>query len=181
MGARQFDYYIFIDYFEDFLGYLIIEKEKVLEIMPKISKFAHYKELKHKSSYLHSIKKIIDKNCINSYLNKIKIRKTQETPEIYSDILEFLNIHHNCLIFISVDNKQYLNFEKIVKIIDGKNTRVVKESELKIDSPEYEIRRSVNPTNHVKRGIRQVLFPHKYIKDIELLNLSLYNSLFGEG
>jgi len=138
MGAKQFDYYIFIDYSEEFLGYLIIENGKKKEIMPKISKFAHYKELKYKSAYLHSIKKIIEKNQICSYF-KLKIRKTTDTPEIYSDILEFLNNHQNCLIFISVDNKQYLNFEKIVKIIDGKNTRVIKESELKKDTEEYKI------------------------------------------
>src|SRR3989344_2576223 len=114
MSARQFDYYIFIDYFEDFLGYLIIEKEKVLEIMPKISKFAHYRSLKHKSSYLHSIKKIIEKNEVLSYLSKVKIRTTNETPEIYSDILEFLNEHNNCLLFICIDNKQYSNFKKLV-------------------------------------------------------------------
>ena len=59
MGARQFDYYVFIDYSENFLGYLIIEKEKISEIIPKISKFSHYKELKHKHAYVHSIKNII--------------------------------------------------------------------------------------------------------------------------
>jgi len=139
MGARQFDYYIFIDYSENFLGYTIIEKEKIRGFLPKISKFAHYKELKYKSSYLRSIKKVIGKNKVLSYLLKTKIRKTTETPEIYSDILEFLKNHDNCLIFISVDDKQYSNFEKLVKIIDGKNTKVVKESKLKKDTPEYRL------------------------------------------
>ena len=139
MGAQEFDYYIFIDYSEDYLGYSVIERAKVKEILPKISKFAHYRDLKYKSSYLKSIKSLIEKNSLRSFFCKLKIRKTTETPEIYSDILEFLNTHQNCLVFISVDNKQYLNFEKIVKIIDGKNTKVVKESELKKDSFEYKI------------------------------------------
>ena len=90
MGAKQFDYYVFIDYSENFIGYLIIENMKIRDFLPKISKFAHYKELKHKHAYLQSIKKVIDKNNILSYPLKTKIRKTTDTPEIYSDILEFL-------------------------------------------------------------------------------------------
>ncbi len=58
MKTEQFDYYIFIDYSEDYLGYLIIEREKIKEFLPKISKFAHYRELKNKSAYLKSIKRI---------------------------------------------------------------------------------------------------------------------------
>ena len=139
MGAKQFDYYVFIDYSENFLGYLIIENSKIKEFLPKISKFAHYKEVKHKSAYIHSIKKILDKNKVLSYPLKTKIRKTADTPEIYSDILEFLKKHDNCLVFISVDNKQYSNFERLVKIIDGTNTKVVRESELKKDSFEHKI------------------------------------------
>lgn len=139
MGARVFDYYIFIDYSENLLGYLIIENCKINEFLPKISKFAHYKKLKHKHSYLRSIRKIIEKNEILSYILKTKIRTVSYTPEIYSDILEFLKMQNNCLIFISVDNKQYSNFEKLVKVIDGTNTKVVRESELKRDSFEYKI------------------------------------------
>ena len=139
MGAKQFDYYIFIDYSENLLGYMIIEKSRIPEFLLKISKFAHYKELKHKSAYLHSIKKIIEKNMVLSYMLKIKIRKTTDTPEIYSDILEFLKEYDNCLIFISVDNKQYSNFERLVSIIDGKDIKVVKESDLREDTPEYKM------------------------------------------
>jgi len=151
MGTKQFDYYIFIDYSENFLGYLIIEKEKISEFLPKISKFAHYKDLKHKSAYLHSIKKIIDKNKILSYPLKTKIRTTKETPEIYSDILEFLKKHDNCLIFISVDNKQYSNFERLVKIIDGDNTKVVRESELRKDTFEYKISLVIDTLLNIER------------------------------
>lgn len=137
MGVKQFDHYIYIDYSENILGYMIVEKDKIAEFLPKISKFAHYKDLKHKREYIHSIKRVIEDNQILSYLLKHKIKGVVSTPEIYSDILEFLKGHKNCLIFISVDNKQYSNFEKLVKIIDGINTKVVRESELKKDTFEY--------------------------------------------
>lgn len=135
----EFDYYIFIDYSENLLGYLIIEYIKIIDLYPKISKFGHYNELKCKSSYLQSIKKIIEKNEIKKYFLRLKIRQIRETPEIYSDILEFLNNHNNCLIFILIDNKQYSNFERLVKIINRQNIKIVKESELKKDSKEYKI------------------------------------------
>ena len=139
MGAKEFDYYVFIDYSENYLGYLIIENGKVREFLPKISKFAHYRELKHKKAYLDSIRKVVDKNKVCSHFCRLKIRKTEATPEIYSDILDFLKKHDNCLVFICVDNKQFINFKKLVSIIDGKNIKVIKESELKKHTPEYKI------------------------------------------
>jgi hypothetical protein len=39
---HEFDYYMYIDYSENLLGYLIIENIKVKELLPNISKFAHY-------------------------------------------------------------------------------------------------------------------------------------------
>jgi len=139
MGEKEFDFYVFIDYSEDYLGYLVIEGDKIKDFIPKISKFAHYRELKHKKAYLDSIKKIVEKNNVCSHFCKLKIRKTEATPEIYSDILEFLKKHDNCLIFVSVDNKQFINFQKLVNIVDGKNTKVIKESQLKKHSIEYKI------------------------------------------
>lgn len=139
MGSKEFDYYIFIDYSENYLGYLIIEKERIKEFLPKISKFSHYRKLKHKKAYLNSIRKIVDKNNICSHFCRLKIRKTEATPEIYSDILDFLKKHDNCLVFICVDDKQFRNFNKIVHIIDGKNIKVIKESKLKKHTPEYKI------------------------------------------
>ena len=136
---REFDYYIYIDYSENYLGYLIIENQKIKGFLPKISKFAHYRELKHKKAYLNSIRKIVDKNKICSHFCRLKIRKTETTPEIYSDILNFLKKHDNCLIFICVDNKQFINFKKLVRIIDGKNIKIIKESDLKKHTPEYKI------------------------------------------
>ncbi len=139
MGAKTFDYYIFIDYSEDLLGYLVIEQKMISEIIPKISKFAHYKTLKYKRAYIHSIKKIIEKHELKQYFCKLKIKNVRETPEIYADLAEFLKSHSNCIIFISVDDKQYSNFERLVEAIDGKKNRVVRESNLKQDTFEYKI------------------------------------------
>ena len=139
MGAKEFDYYMFIDYSENYIGYLIIEKEKIKKFLPKISKFKHYRELKRKKAYLNSIRKIIAKNNVCSHFCRLKIRKNESTPEIYSDILDFLKKHNSCLVFICVDDKQFSNFNKLVHIIDGKDIKVIKESKLKKDTPEYRI------------------------------------------
>jgi len=54
------------------------------------------------------------------------------------DVLEFLKKHENCIIFISVDNRQYPTFRKMVNIVDGKNIIVKQESELVKGTPEYQ-------------------------------------------
>lgn len=136
---KEFDYYIFIDYSENILGYMIIEESKVKELSQKISKFAHYRELKHKSTYIHSIKKRIEKDRLNQYLSKLKIKKIVDCPEIYADIAIFLKNHDNCIIFVSIDDKQYSNFERFVNAFNSKSIKVVKESQLKQNSIEYRI------------------------------------------
>lgn len=134
---KEFDYYIFIDYSENLIGYSIIEKTKLKELLPKISRFAHYKELKYKSAYIHSIKKIIEKKKIGSDILKIKIREMRQNLEIYSDVLDFIKKHDNCIIFVSIDNHEFSNFRKLVNITDGEKTKVVEESQLKKRSIEY--------------------------------------------
>jgi uncharacterized circularly permuted ATP-grasp superfamily protein len=151
MKKVLFDYYIFIDYSENFLGYMIVEKNKLYSFIPKISKFAHYKELKCKSSYLKSIKSRIKKERIIQDILKVKIKEIRETPEIYADLVEFLHKHNNCLIFISVDNKQYSNFERLVKNLDGENKKIVKESQLKKDSKEYRMSLVLDTLLNIKR------------------------------
>jgi len=136
---KEFDYYIFIDYSENILGYMIIEHNKIKEFLPKISKFEHYRKLKHKSAYIHSIKKRIERDRLREYLIKLKIKKVMDSPEIYADIAVFLKNHQNCIIFISIDNKQYSNFERFVKVINDKTTKIVNESQLKTDSKEYKL------------------------------------------
>lgn len=135
---REFDYYIFIDFSENLIGYDIIENKKLKELLPKISKFAHYKQLKHKRAYIHSIKKRIEKERILSYFIKYKIKELYKNTEIYADVLEFIKKYDNCIIFISIDDRQYKAFNKLVGFVDGKRVVVKKESELIKGTPEYQ-------------------------------------------
>jgi len=148
---KKFDYYIFIDYSENLLGYMIVDNKKVPELIQKISKFAHYRDLKHKSSYIKSIKKRIKKENILSFILKTKIRGLTDNLEIYSDVLDFLKKHDNCLIFVSVDDREYQNFRKVVNIVDGEKTVVKKESELKKESMEYKLSLVLDTLLNIKR------------------------------
>ncbi len=148
---KEFDYYIFVDYSENLLGYMIVERTKIKDFVSKISKFGHYRELKNKGAYIHSIKKIIEKNNVLSYISKFKIKNVINTPEIYSDVLEFIKTHSNCIVFVSVDDKQYSNFERLVKIIDGKNIKIVQESCLKIGSIEYKMSLVIDTLLNIER------------------------------
>ena len=139
MGAKEFDYYIFIDYSENLIGYIIIKREKIKDCLLKISRFRHYKEARQRKLYLKKVKITFKKKNLLDYFLKKKIRNVLETPEIFADVGEFLKKNKESSIFISVDNRQCKNFEKFVKIIDGKNVRVAKESELKKNTFEYKI------------------------------------------
>ena len=82
MGAKEFDYYVFIDYSEGILGYMIIENGKMKDLLPKILKFGHYRKIRHKASYIRSIQNRIDREGIKEYLFKLKIKKVVDSPEI---------------------------------------------------------------------------------------------------
>lgn len=136
---KEFDYYIFIDYSENLIGYSIIEKDKLKELLPKIARFRHYRKARDKKLYLKNIKNTIAREDIKSCFLRLKIKEMSKNMEIYLDVLEFLKKHENCIIFISVDNKQYPNFRKLVNVADGANTVIKQESELRKDTPEYQI------------------------------------------
>lgn len=136
---REFDYYIFIDRSESLISYAIIERQKLKELLPKISRFRHYRTTKNRKLYLKHIRKTIERDNIKSSFLKLKIKKIYRNIEIYSDVLEFLKKHENCIIFISVDNSQYLAFRKMVGIIDGENIVIKQESELREGTPEYQV------------------------------------------
>src|SRR3989344_4794641 len=134
------DYYIYLDYSETLVGYLIIQKENVEEILPKISKLHHYKDIKNKKSYIQSIKKIFDKNEIEQYLLKCKIKGLKDNLSIFVEILDFVKNHDNCKIFASIDNNQFIAFTGLLKMIPHKeHITVVKESDLKKGSAEYRL------------------------------------------
>jgi len=134
---KEFDYYIFIDYSENLIGYSIIENKKLKELIPKISRFKHYRVARDKKLYLKNIKKTIKRDNLKSSFLKLKIKEIYKNMEIYLDILEFLKKHENCIIFISVDNSQYLTFRKMVNIVDGENIIIKQESELVEGTSEY--------------------------------------------
>ena len=135
---KEFDYYIFVDFSENLIGYSIISKDKLKELIPKISRFKHYKNADNKKLYLKNIKKTIKRDNIASSFLKLKIKDMHKNMEIYLDILEFLKTHENCIIFISVDNRQYPAFRKMVNIVDGENIVIKQESELIKGTAEYQ-------------------------------------------
>ncbi|MEK6860626.1 MAG: hypothetical protein AABY07_01525 [Nanoarchaeota archaeon] len=148
---EKLDYYIFVDYSGDLIGHVIIDSKKVSELIQKISRFAHYRNLKHKDKYIKSIKERIKKENILSYILRTKIRKLRDNLEIYSDVIDFVKKHNNCSVFISVDDKQYLSFKKIIDTIDGKNVTVVQESKLKKHSKEDRMSLIIDTLLNIKR------------------------------
>jgi hypothetical protein len=134
---KEFDYYIYIDYSENLIGYSIIEKLKIRELLPKISKLAHYKKIVYKRAYISAIRKRFEREGITKFLLKWKIRSIRENIEIFSDVLEFIKYYDNCAIFLSVDNNQYKSFLKLFEIIPHKeHVELLQESSLKKDSIE---------------------------------------------
>lgn len=137
MGAKEFDYYIFIDYSVNLVGYSIIEKSKLRELLPRITRFRHFKDAHDNKLYLKNVKKTIDRENILSYFLRVKMKNICKNMEIYLDILEFLKKHDNCIIFISVDNHEFPSFRKMVNIVDGDNVTIRLESELRPGTAEY--------------------------------------------
>jgi len=136
---KEFDYYIYVDYSENLIGYTIIEKKEVKDLLLKISKLKHYKGLKHKREYLNSMKKLFVREKIDSLLFRKKIKSLRDNMEIFIDILEFIKKHDNCIIFVCIDDYQFRKFRKMVRLIDGEKTKIVKESSLKKGSCEYQM------------------------------------------
>ncbi len=139
MDSKKFDYYIFIDYSENLIGYNIIEESKIPFLVPKIQRFRHYNKAKNKKIYIKNIRESIKRENILSYFIRNKIKHISQNMEIYADVLEFLKNHKNCIIFVSIDNQQYPAFRKIVNVLDGNKVRIEQESELKENSLEYKL------------------------------------------
>jgi hypothetical protein len=135
---KEFDYYIFVDYSENLIGCSIIEKDKLKELLPKILRFRHYKEAKDRKLYLKNVNKTIKRESVKSSFLKLKIKALHKNMEIYLEVLEFIKKHENCIIFVSVDDRQYLAFRKMVNIVDGENVIIKQESELIKRTPEYQ-------------------------------------------
>lgn len=155
--TKEFDYYIYIDYSDYLIGYSIIEKNKIKELLPKISKIGHYKQIVHKKPYLIAIKNRFEKEKITSFLFKWKIRNMRENSEIFSDILKFIQENNNCIIFLSVDNNQYKAFLKLFEIVPHQNhVEIVKENCLKEYSIECRLSYIIDNLLNLKRTNRNI-------------------------
>ena len=87
-GERNFDYYIYVDYSENLIGYIIIERNKIEELIPKISRFRHYRQSKNRKIYLKHINDTIKKEKIYSSLLEFKIKEMHESIEVYANVLD---------------------------------------------------------------------------------------------
>ena len=136
---KQFDYYIFIDFSENLIGYNVIDKGKIKELLSKTNKFGHYREARNKSLYIKNVRNTFKREKLQQYFVKGKIRNIRDNISIFMDVGEFIKKHSNCIIFLSIDDKQYSAFKKFVEIIDGDNIKVLKESQLKKKTIEYSL------------------------------------------
>ena len=147
---KQFDYYIFIDYSENLIGYNIISKDKAKELLPKILRFRHYRGSLGRKIYLNHIKNTIKRDRIRTYFEKIKIVSIRENIELFAEVLEFIKKHDRSIIFISVDDFQYKAFRKLVYVVNDK-TQVIKESQLKVGSIEYQLSLVIDNLLNIER------------------------------
>lgn len=148
---KEFDYYIFLDFSENLIGYNIIYKDKIKELMPKINKFRHYKSSKNRKVYLNHIKDAIKRDNIKSYFEKMRIKNIKDNLEIFIEISQFVKLHENCIIFICVDDFQYRAFRKIVDLVDDTKTEIIRESQLKKDSMEYKLSLIIDNLLNIER------------------------------
>ena len=136
---KEFDYYIFIDYSENLIGYNIIHKKEIKELLLKTSKFRHYRQARNKSLYIKNIRNTFNREEIQRHFVEGKIRNIKDNIGIFIEVGEFIKKNSNCIIFLSVDDKQFSAFEKFVKIITVENIKVLKESQLKEKTIEYSL------------------------------------------
>lgn len=146
------DYYIYLDYSESLVGYTIIQKDNAEKLLPRISKFHHYKDIKNKKSYIQSIKKVFDKNNIDYYILKLKIKTLKDNLSIFVEILDFVKKYDNCKIFASIDNNQFIAFTRLLELIPHKShVTIVKESDLKKGSMEYRLSLIIDTKLNIER------------------------------
>jgi len=148
---KEFDYYIFIDFSEDLIGYAIISRNNLKELFPKITKFAHYSKLRHKKEYISSIKKRIEKENILSYFASHKIERLYKNLQIYADILDFIRNHQSCIIFISVDNRQFKSFNRLIRFVNTNKVIIKQESDLVKGTMEYRASLVLDTLLNIKR------------------------------
>ena len=147
----HFDYYLYLDYSGDLVGYIIIKKEKISNLLPKITKLHYYKDIKNKKSYISSIKKVLDKNKIIGGFLKTKICKVKDNLYLFVEIVDFVKIKFNEKIFISIDDNQFRAFERLISTMQYRNIKIVKESTLKKGSTEYKLSLIIDTLLNIER------------------------------
>lgn len=155
MDKDEFDYYIFIDYSENLLGYILLSKENFNRIQNNLSKLKHYTEVRHKKPYIDSMKKLFEKNKILDSLDKYRIVELRQNVEMCSEIFDFCKRNSDSRFFISVDDRQYRGFMNLSKIIDGKKFCIIKEGKLKKGSKEYQTNKIIDTLLNIKRRIEK--------------------------
>lgn len=151
---KKFDYYIYIDYSKNLVGYAIIEKEKINILLPKLSKLDHYRNVKHKKQYISTIRKKLKKEKIKDLLLKCKIVELRLNLTVFADVVNFIIKNCKYKIFVSIDDNQYYPFVKLLKIIpDQKYLVVIKESDLERKSMEYRLNLIVDNMLNIKRKV----------------------------
>lgn len=149
----EFDYYVYIVYSENLIGYCIIEKEKIKELPPKITKLHHYKEVRHKRKYISAIKKRFIRDRIKDFLLRWKIREFRVNIVVLTDVIEFIKKHKENKIFISIDNTLHRFFMKLLVILgDRDNLAIVKESKLKKGTMEYQLSLMIDNLLNIERN-----------------------------
>ena len=150
-SRKDYDYYIFLDYSEDLVGYNIIEQKKIIKLLPKIKRFEHYKGRRNRKVYLKHINNTIKLEKIKSYFEKTKIEESRKNIELFTEVLEFIKRNKNCIIFLSVDDYQFKKLKKLLFLIDGESTDIRKESQLKKGTPEYKVSLVIDNLLNIKR------------------------------
>lgn len=148
---KEFDYYIFIDFSESLIGYNIIEREKLKDLLLKTNKFKHYSEVRNKKLYMKNIRNTFKREKLQKYFLRGKIRDIRDNMEIFMNIKEFIKQHPNCIISLSIDDKHYLAFKKFSRIIDSNNIKVLKESQLKKKTIEYSLNLIIDNWLNIER------------------------------
>ena len=139
-----------MDYSERLVGYVIIQRENIQDLLPLITKLHHYKDIKYKKAYIQAAKKVLEKNKIPDYLLKHSIKELKDNLSMFVEILDFVKKCMHCRIFISIDDNQLIAFSRLLKMMEL-DVITVKESELKRGSVEHKLSLIIDTMLNIER------------------------------
>lgn len=155
---REFNYYIYVDYSENLIGYLIISRENKSELLKRVVQFKHFKELRNKQLYLKKIKRIFERQKIESLIFKKRIVSIRDNLILFRDIVIFIKKNSDYELFISIDDRQYSSFVRLFSdLFNLNNLFFVRENELRKGSDEYALNLILdNLLNIERRSLKQI-------------------------